>query len=470
VEGFAVVLDVGKTHTKASLWSPQGALVAGRQRLNARTQGPGYQALDVAGIEAFLEESLRAFGQQAAVGAIVPVAHGAAMAVLREGRLLLPPMDYEQALPEEQRAAYAVERDAFALTGSPALPAGLNLGAQLHLLQAQHPDAFAAGTTLLPWPQYWAWVLCGVAANEVTSMGSHTDLWYPARGTPSRLAQRRGWAARFAPLRHAAQQLGCLSADWVQRTGLPATTTVHCGLHDSNAALLASRGHAQIGARETTVLSTGTWFVGMRSTSTAVDLAALDAQRDCLVNVDVDGRLVPSARFMGGREIEILTGDALRRIDDPGDQTQLLDAVPRVLERGTCVLPTFAPGCGPFPHAHGRWVHRPTDAVEVRAAIGLYAALVADAALRLVGACGQMLVEGRFATCEVFVRALAALRPDASLYTLQGENAVARGALRLLDPLLEPASAITRVLPLDCNLEPLRDAWVVAANTPGSHL
>jgi sugar (pentulose or hexulose) kinase len=467
VEGFAVVLDVGKTHSKASLWSPQGEPVAARQHVNAPLQGPGYQALDAVGIEAFLEESLREFGKLAPVSAIVPVGHGAAAAVLRDGQLLLPPMDYEQVLPDDLRAAYDRERDAFALTGSPALPVGLNLGAQLHLLEALHPDALAAGTTLVPWPQFWAWSLCGVAATEVTSMGCHTDLWYPARGTPSALAARRGWAACFAPLRHAAECLGMLTPDWVRRTGLPYGTRVYCGLHDSNAALLAARGHVQISERETTVLSTGTWFIGMRSTPAMVDLSSLDEQRDCLVNVDINGRAVPSARFMGGREIERLTPRAERRIDDAADQPSQLAAVPHVLAQGTHILPTFAAGSGPFPHGKGHWDHEPADEVTRRAAVGLYAALVADVSLQLIGARDQLLIEGRFAACEVFVRALAALRPDIAIHTSTAENDVARGALRLLDPQLKPKAGLVRVAALDCNLEPLRAAWRFAAETSG---
>lgn len=36
------------------------------------------------------------------------------------------------------------------------------------------------------YPQYWALRLTGIAANEVTSLGCHTDLWNP-------------WTADFHP-------------------------------------------------------------------------------------------------------------------------------------------------------------------------------------------------------------------------------------------------------------------------------
>ena len=67
-------------------------------------------------------------------------------------------------------------------------------------------------------------------------------------------------------------------------------------------------------------------------------------------------------------------------------------------------------------------------------AIALYAALTADAALDLIGAKLRILIEGRFAQAEVFVRALAGLRPADRIYVSPVENDVSYGALRLLNP------------------------------------
>jgi sugar (pentulose or hexulose) kinase len=459
VRGHAVVVDVGKTRSKLSLWTPDGELMAHRSRANDRVHSANYLALDAAGIEAWLAESLADLARLAPVAAIVPVAHGAAVAVVRDGHLLLPPMDYETPIPEAPRERYGAQREPFALTGSPRLPDGLNLGAQLHWLESLHPEALRSGSVLLPWPQYWAWRLCGIAASEVTSLGCHTDLWYPALGGPSALAQRRGWAARFAPLRHASESLGTLSAEWIARTGLPASTKVYCGLHDSNAALLGARGYRELAATESTVLSTGTWFVALRTPAGQVDLTVLPEARDCLVNVDVDGRPVPSSRFMGGREIQILTGGEAGRLDIEADQQQLLDALPAVLAGGARVLPTLAGGCGPFPQLQGRCINLPPHGPVRGAAAGLYAALVADVALDLIGAREQLLVSGRFAEAQVFVRALATLRPDTAVHVANARDDVACGALRVLAPALAPTARLSRVQPLAVDLDAERRQW-----------
>jgi sugar (pentulose or hexulose) kinase len=457
-ERATIVLDVGKTLSKLSLWTARGALIERRTRPNQRAVAA---VLDATGIEAWIEATLREFAGLAHVGALIPVSHGAAAAFIRDGRLVRPPLDYETPLPEPIREEYGRLRDDFVNTGSPALPLGLNLGAQLYYQQSLDPDVLGPGTTVLPWPQYWSWLLSGIAASEVTSLGCHTDLWNPLAGIPSALSVSRGWAERIAPLRPAGAILGPLLPHWVERTGLPADTQIFCGIHDSNAALHAARAFPEIGMHAATILSTGTWFVAMRILDPAAvfNMATLPESRDCLVNVDALGQPVPSARFMGGREIEILTALDTRRLDLRPDQPALLQAVKGVLVSGAMVLPTFAPGTGPFPQGRGRWICIPEDPLQQRAAVALYAALMVDACLDLIGSRDRLLVEGRFAESDVFVRALAALRPDESVFVGHAHTDVAFGALRLVHPTLPAPEPLTRAQPLEEDLRDYRLLW-----------
>lgn len=459
MDGLTVVIDVGKTLSKASLWTSAAELVARETRPNERVYADGYVALDADGIDAWLGDVLAGFARTGRIARIVPVGHGAAAVLVADGRALLPPIDYEERLAD--REGYDRARSPFAETGSPALPDGLNLGAQLHHLERLRPALRERSPTILLWPQYWAWRLSGVAAAEVTSLGCHTDLWNPLGGGPSTLARRRGWAGMLPPVRRAADVLGRVTGEWALRSGLPAETEVLCGIHDSNAALLAARGFEEIADHEATVLSTGTWFVAMRSPAegTGLDPAVLPEARDCLVNVDAYGRAVPSSRFMGGREIELLTGLDTRRVDIKPDQPALVAAAADVLAGGSRVLPTFAPGFGPFPDERGRWVAMPVDQAERRAAVCLYAALVANEALDLIGARDRILVEGRFAEAEVFVRALAALRPRDAVFRSHAHNDVSFGALRLVDPALRPSAALERVEPLPGDMARYAAAW-----------
>ncbi|WP_097093500.1 FGGY-family carbohydrate kinase [Novosphingobium sp. Chol11] len=456
--GFAIIVDIGKTLSKVSLWSRDGRILDRQVRPNEVRTQDGIRRLDTDGIGGWLVESLSRYASSN-VEVIVPVAHGAGVAALTDGKLAFPPLDYEQSIPDDIMSAYRKERDAFAVTGSPALPDGLNIGSQLFWLDRLYPAEMAAAT-LLPWAQYWGWFLSGTAATEVTSLGCHSDLWTPDTGRFSPLAERMGWAERFAPLVKAADSIGTLRPDLAARTGLSADIRVLAGLHDSNAALLAARGFDEIAQGDSTILSTGTWFIAMRLPQEALATSSLAEGRDCLVNVDAYGSAVPSARFMGGREIETVIEFDTRRVDIKPDQPALIAAVPDVLKSGTMLLPTLAPGFGPYPAGSGNWTERPDDWYQRRAAVCLYAALVADTMLDLIGSRDRLLVEGRFADAEVFVRALASLRPDMEVYTANAHNDVSFGALRLIDPSLKPQGSLSRVEPLDQDLSSYRSRWL----------
>lgn len=446
------------------MWTRQGRLLDRKIRPNEQVCVDGLLRLDVEGISAWLIKTLSGFGSHP-VETIVPVGHGAGVVALAGEAPALPPLDYEQPIPAEVRDEYQRLRDPFSLTGSPALPDGLNLGSQLYWLDRLYPDVMA-GAVLMPWAQYWAWFLSGQAVSEVTSLGCHSDLWNPFEARFSQLAQNMGWADRFARLARAGDAIGTLRPEIAEATGLSTKVEVFAGLHDSNAALLAARGFGEIARNEATILSTGTWFIAMRLPNGHVPTASLPEARDCLVNVDAYGWSVPSARFMGGREIETLVQLDTRRVDIKPDQPALLAAVPGLLASGSMLLPTFAAGCGPFPDQTGQWVNRPDDWFAQRAAACLYAALVADTSLDLIGSRDQLLVEGRFAEAEVFVRALAALRPDTAVYTANAHNDVSFGALRLINSMLKPQGELRRVEPLEGDLVTYRASWRAQVGVP----
>ena len=92
--------------------------------------------LDVAGIDQWLEYVLKEYAGQGPVSTIIPVAHGSGIALIRQDQLVCAPLDYEWVGVARDRVAYDRERDRFSDTGSPALPAGLNIGMQLHWLDS----------------------------------------------------------------------------------------------------------------------------------------------------------------------------------------------------------------------------------------------------------------------------------------------------------------------------------------------
>jgi sugar (pentulose or hexulose) kinase len=464
--GWTVVLDVGKTRSKATLWDESAQCKAVRSRPNRQMNSGTMLTLDFAGTERWLERVLTEYATLGPVTAIIPVAHGAGVALIHRGRLQCAPLDYEWNGVAVDRAAYDKQRDSFAVTGSPALPAGLNMGIQLHWLESLQSADSRSGV-IVPWAQYWAWLLSGVLASEVTSLGCHTDLWRPYESTPSALAVRRGWAERLAPLSAAGSVLGTLQPEWVRHTGLSPKVEIYCGLHDSNAALLDARAHGAVQGHDATVLSTGTWFIAMRSPlpTGQTRVEALPESRDCLLNVDATGAPVPSSRFMGGREIEILAETTV----PPADDALPIDAqssVIRAIEAGEMILPCGVPGVGPFPVSKRAYATMPRSH-DIAPLAHLYAALLADVSLDLIGSCDTVLVEGRFAQAPIFVRALAALRSTTKILVSADENGVARGALRLANIKAASEAPLETASPLPIDLREYRQRWREAAERAG---
>ena len=393
------VLDVGKTRSKLSCWSLDGRLL--RQLDRANGAGDARGQLDFGAIADWLIASLAHLVRLAEITAIIPVGHGAA-AMLLDGEGPVCALDYEAPIPPQVEAAYDPERDPFAVTLSPRLPGGLNLGAQLFWIEQIHPQIWPDRGKALLWPQYWAFALCGESASEVTSLGCHSDLWRPHEHRHSDLARRRGWADRLGPIRGAGEILGPVRREVAASTGLASGCQVHCGLHDSNAALHAARGFAELAGGPFSLVSTGTWFVCMAAGGDGP--AVYDPREDMLANVDVEGRPIPTARFMGGREYEALMGEVI----GAAPRTELMEQA-SALEIGA--------GAGP-------------GLLATRASLEL--ARRTDRALGLIAAEGPILIEGRFASDPVFGACLAALRPSQPVYRSELADGVARGALRLV--------------------------------------
>ncbi len=416
------VLDIGKTNAKVVvLDSATGAEIAVVKTPNRVITSGIYPHYDVEGLWGFALDAFRRFAVSPGFDAISITTHGASAALLdAAGELVMPVLDYEHEYPQSVIDAYTALRPPFEETYSPRQSMGLNIGAQLHYQQMVFPELFADVATIVTYPQYWAAKLTGVAANERTSLGCHTDLWNPRTSSYSTLVKTLGIRDVMAPIRSAFDALGPVLQQIAQEIGLEKSVPVYCGIHDSNASLLP---HLVNRASPFSVVSTGTWVVNF---GVGGDLDHLDPKRDTLGNVDAYGRAVPSSRFMGGREFEVLSAEIGAVAKD-----DMIDAVSTVIARGMMLLPNVVPGSGPFPGKQKRWI----DAVgatdpERYAAVCLYLALMTDACLGLIGAKGPIIVEGPFSVNHTYLDSLAALT-GRSVIAVPGSTGTSAGAALL---------------------------------------
>ena len=381
-----VIIDIGKTNSRAILADLTARREVAQRRMENRVlPGPPYPHLDVAALETFILRALAEFAAMAPLAGVMVIGHGATVALVDGGGLVLPVLDYECAGPEELAAEYDRLRPDFAVTGSPRMPGGLNIGAQLHWLRRRFPERVAQARHALFWPQYWTWRLTGRALSEISYATSHGDLWSLADGAPAGGAMARVTAGLFPPLAPAQAVAGALRPDLAAAHGLPVGLAVHVGAHDSSLALAP---HAGPGARApSVVMSTGTWLTAF---AIGVETMPQQAAPGGMASLDVFGRLVPNFRFMAGKARAEILAALSGQPACPSDECRI------VQDAGTGRFRLIGPAGAPVGPGDG-------DPVA-----GLDRLLARDAiaGLRAIGGQGPIHVTGPFAGNRDFVAAL----------------------------------------------------------------
>lgn len=424
--------------------------------------GLGYRALDVAALQEWLASTLTSLGPiKSRLRRCIFSTHGATFAALRGDALAVPVPDYEW-LGFDRHPAVAGEIERLASTLSPVLPRGLNLGLQLDWLESHHPTSLAHTDVLLPYAQYWAWWLSGVACSEVSSLGCHTLLWSPAQRAYSAWAVTRGWSKRFAPVRRAWEPLGTVRPALADSLGLSRGLLVYVGSHDRSACL------AQYLRRwpRMTLVSTGTWVIVMAH---GASTKQLDMSLDQVGSVSVRGDGIPSARFMGGRELESLCCGA-----DPALAS--VGLIEPLLKRGLTIRPSFSDQGGPFPDSSGQvcldgepldldaWASTVPPAERATGA-AIYAAYVTVWQILRLGGFGPVVVDGPFSRNAVIMAIVTSILRRMDVYASSDPvDGVIRGSwclTRWTEPeLLEPRVRTVPVsLPLSALLQADFDRW-----------
>lgn len=419
---FCAVLDVGKTNVKIHVIDEgYNSRFCGSRRNVVNAQGL-YPHYDIDALWQWIRSTLVEIARDFSIDVIAITTHGATAALVRpdagESGLVAPIMDYEfDGVASEPE--YDVIRPPFSETCSPALSAGLNLGRQLFWQQRHCTRAFDQATYILPYPQYWAWRLTGVAVSEVTSWGCHTDLWAPGAHDYSSLVDKLELRAKLPPLGSADAVVGTVSEEMATQTGLSPQCKVIAGLHDSNASYLRYLEWGR--ERSFIVISTGTWVV---SFSAGTPLASLDENRDMLTNVDVNGDPVPCARFMGGREFE----EICRRTGVKPEHPFSVEDLQRLIDQQVFALPDFSGGSGPFGGAAPRIIGQVANGAALAT---LYCALMIDFELQLLGSEGDIIVEGAWLRNPLLCSLIAQLHLDQRVLLSEDETGTVSGAAQL---------------------------------------
>jgi len=446
------VLDLGKTNSKFLIIDRDGRVLHRARQAPVWRREAGLIVLDDAAIEAWLRACLAETARDLRVGGLTVSGHGCTFALAKGQELLAPVLDYEQEPPAAVAAAIDPQLPGYAETLTPHLSAGLSVGRQLLWTRARDPGLLDRAEWILSYPQFWGWRLGGDAVGEVSYLGCHSHLWNPQTRDYSSLVTRMGWRAKMPPLALAGAAIGRLP-ELGRGVAVPGGIMLHNGLHDSNAAFALHRAGAPEGF---TLVSTGTWVIIMNP---ACPVAAMDGTRDMVGNVDVTGQTVPTLRFMGGREFDVIS----QGWRGPIPRVALAEAV----AAQAMALPAFAEA-GPFPGRAGRLTD-PALSGEARAAVAvLYVAMMTDLGLDLLCARGPVVLDGGLVLTEGYAALMAQLRDGQPVLTSDEAEGSAKGAAllayRARGETLAPAT-LAPIAPLGIpGLDGYRQAWRAAVS------
>lgn len=455
---YVAVIDIGKTNAKVGVVDAvEGVELDIAMQPNVVLAAPPYPHYDLDGLWRFIVDALAKHNGKYSIDAISIATHGASIVLLdRVGNLAAPMLDYEHTGPDDLAAEYDAIRPHFRETGSPRLPLGLNVGAQIYWQLHQDAGLKDRIKRIVTYPQYWSYKLSGVQNTEMTSLGAHTDLWNPEERQFSSLVRRLGIADKMAPVETASKCINTLNPEVAALTGLRAGIPVASGIHDSNASL-----YPYLLAREGSysVVSTGTWVI-----SFAVNghKKLLNPERDTLLNVNAFGDPVSSARFMGGREFDLVMKEHIRHASERD--------VSHLLANQIQLYPAVDPHSGPFQGASAGWSTDQSTLSdgERYAAASFYLALVTSQCLDLIGAEGPTIVEGPFAENALFMKMLEA----ATARVVEGSKVSTTGtglgaALLVCETLKNPVTSQSSraVLEADPRYVAYSQSWVQRLGT-----
>ena len=296
----SVILDIGKTHIKIILFDTINfkELVT-YQTKNKILDTTPYPHFDLEFMKSFIITSLKKISKEFPVDTIFTSTHGACLVLLGKDKLILPVLDYEHDGPDEVRSEYDKTRLPFHLSGTPAMPAGLNLGAQIYWLNKGFPDEFAKVDTILFWPQYWSYWLCGVVASEISYASSHSDLW---NINENKFIDLKNYEispkVNFPNIKPASEILGPIKKNLAQEMGLSEDVMIYCGGHDSSLTLASAYLKFEL---PVTVISTGTWITVFSIGKKSINIKE---QKGVMISCDCFRNKIPNFRFPGGKIYE----------------------------------------------------------------------------------------------------------------------------------------------------------------------
>jgi sugar (pentulose or hexulose) kinase len=423
-----LIFDVGKTNKKLLLFDQHYNVVFEEsEKLDETKDEDGFSCENVSELTAWIKKSFDKLLQDERfdIRAVNFSAYGASFVYLDEKKQVLLPLynylkPYPKKLQDQFYKIYGGESAVAKQTASPVL-GNLNSGMQLYRLKYEKPEIFEKIKYALHLPQYLSHILSSQLNTDITSIGSHTNLWHFQQNDYHKWVKQEGVLEKFPPL------LPCTKiAAHIQNN-----IAVGAGLHDSSAALIPylSSFHEPF-----ILLSTGTWCISLNPFNHS-QLSDYELDQDCLCYLSYEGKPVKASRLFAGYEHEQQVKRLAEHFNKPADYYTTVAA-------DTALLQKLKEGKKELVKREqsamvGQSAFAKRDLKKFASYEKAYHQLIADIIVQqtrstnivLKGtAVKKIFVDGGFGNNSIYMKLLALAFPEIEIYAASVAQATAMGA------------------------------------------
>ncbi|MEO5564716.1 MAG: FGGY family carbohydrate kinase [Chitinophagaceae bacterium] len=301
------VMDVGKTNKKLFLFDKDYTIVHEQSaRFTETIDEDGDPCENLESLRSSVFDSIRAVttDKKFEVKALNFSAYGASFVYVdAKGKELTPLYNYLKPYPEELKKKFYDDyggEDAFSSrTASPVL-GSLNSGMQIYRIKHERPALFSQVKHALHLPQYLSFLVTGKAWSDITSIGSHTNLWDFEKNRYHEWVKKEGIHSILPPIGQHDEVSPVLLSGNKCMTGI--------GLHDSSAALIPYLMNFH---EPFVLISSGTWCISLNPFNNS-PLTVDELKKDCLCYLDFKGNPVKASRLFAGH----IHDEEVKRIAD----------------------------------------------------------------------------------------------------------------------------------------------------------
>lgn len=321
-----VVLDIGKTNVKLIFLKNDKIVKEYKTKQQNGIYKNSIKTLKSGKIVIWLIEKLKKESTKNILENFVCTTHGCSLAFIGyDNKEIIACTDYEYSFDKYKKEFLKVEPK-FSISFTPLLEGGLNTGLQIFYFSKKFPTVLKKTKYILSYPQYIAWKLSKTYSNEITYVGCHSYLWDFKKNKYSQLTKKLSVENKFPPMKKAWDVIGGFKLNNKK-------INILNGVHDSNASYLY---FLKSNLKSFTLVSTGTWYITLNQQT---NIKKLKPNYDMLCGINVFGKSVPTMRFMGGREYELL----YKKLKVSSSHFKISKSI----LQENLILPSYAPG-GPF--------------------------------------------------------------------------------------------------------------------------